>query len=78
MSVVTEQMLAERKAEKRAMNLYGWAGLLRGVAIGLGFVGVLGLAIDGDNLLVFLILAGLAVACLVGARDLDKSADSIE
>jgi high-affinity Fe2+/Pb2+ permease len=70
--------LALWRAEQRAIRLHGWAGLLRGLAVGFGF-GMLGALVGGGQFwLVSLVLAGLAVACLVGAWDLDKSADRLE
>lgn len=70
--------LALWRAEQRAIRLHGWAGLLRGVAVGFGF-GTLGALVGGGQFwLVALVLAGLMVACLVGAWELEKSADSIE
>lgn len=78
MSADYDLTLALWRAEQRAVRLNGWAGLLRGLAVGFVF-GVFGALVGGVEFgLVALILAGLAVACLVGAWDLDKSAGRVE
>lgn len=76
--MVDERALADYRARQKAIRLHGWAGLLRALAVGFVF-GLLGALVAGSQFgLVALVLGGLAVACLVGAWELDKSAGGLE
>ena len=62
---------AEAKRIRRAINLLGFATLLRSVAVGLFIAGLLALAVNG-GLVVAIVLDLLAVGCLFAGRACER------